>query len=87
MNQPCSDGEGQATLLAGRFEQLGFTTVLDDSGTEKGRPNMYATLRNPSSSRWCGFDVHTDTVAITGMPSPFGGELNSRVSSSEYLEG
>lgn len=64
-----------ATLLAERFEKLGFTTILDDSGTEKGRPNMYATLANPASKRWCGLDIHTDTVAITGMPSPFGGEL------------
>jgi acetylornithine deacetylase/succinyl-diaminopimelate desuccinylase-like protein/nucleoside-diphosphate-sugar epimerase/predicted TIM-barrel fold metal-dependent hydrolase len=66
-----------AHFLAETFRRLrADEVVLDDSMTEPGRPNVYAIFRSPDTTApWRGVDTHTDTVAIKGMESPFGGEI------------
>ena len=68
-----------ANHLADAFRALGAAeVVLDDTDTEPGRPNLYAFFHSPrADAPWYAVDTHTDTVAIKGMPSPFGGELTA----------
>ena len=70
-----------AQLLASKCRALGASEVLvDEIDTAPGRPNVYALWRSSApGARWCGIDVHIDTVAVKGMTPypPFGGHLSA----------
>ncbi len=74
---PRSGEPGEARIaaqLARWFADLGAEVTLE--AAHPGRPNVYATWRNPASERWIALDIHTDTVGVEAMPgNPFSGEI------------
>lgn len=67
-------GEGALAEQTARwFEAFGGEVHRDE--VLPGRPGIYALWRG-RSDRWCGVDVHTDTVGVEGMAGdPFSGRI------------
>jgi len=68
-------GPGEAALaahLAATFGRLGAQVQTED--VEPGRPNVYVVIPGDAEP-WDAIDVHTDTVGVSGMLDPFGGQI------------
>jgi acetylornithine deacetylase/succinyl-diaminopimelate desuccinylase-like protein len=61
-----------AAHLAAAFGRLGAHVQTED--VEPGRPNVYVVIPG-DAGEWDAIDVHTDTVGVTDMPDPFGGQI------------
>jgi len=72
--EPGAAGEGEvAAYLAAELERLGVTATLQP--VEDGRPNVIGVIEGTGGGRSLMLNAHTDTVGVTGMDAPFGGDL------------